>query len=150
VQARNQGPCTLANPFAVAIEVLRNMYQEWLRGATALGIFAFGVIGVSLSLFDFKSSSKLDPMQLEWVKGGWGLLAFSGILAGVSILISFVWIDAISRRHVPSLVGKVLIAHWPRSFLRLGLLGWITTSLSLLLLLAGLLCMIRAAWFFLE
>jgi hypothetical protein len=108
-----------------------------------LAVFAFAVIGTSVPLFDFKSGT-LDSTQIFWIKGGWLILTGSGILSGVSSLVAFLWMDGISRRHMPSIVNKAVGGIGPVWLLRLGKVGWWVTSAALFFLLFGLTCLVIA------
>jgi hypothetical protein len=121
-------------------------FAQWVRGSGILATFAFAAIGFTLTIFHFGDPAKpLLPSLVPFLRLGITLLAISGVTAGLNILIAYLWIDAIRRLHMPSLVGKTILMHGNPLFAKAGVLGWFLALSATILIFAGLICLVRAA-----
>jgi hypothetical protein len=124
-------------------EIIRNWYDEWVKAARLTGTVAFTAIAVTVPVFKISSDHPLLPEVSAWIHRAWILLCSSGMLAGAGIVLAYLWMDAVTKAFMPSLVGKVVLAG-RSSFLRLATVGWAVTFFSLAILLGGLVCLVRA------
>ena len=131
-------------------KILRGWYDEWIRASRLLATFSFAAVGFTILVFDLKSGRQLDPKQTELIRQSWFLFGGSGLLSGLSIMLAYVWMDTISRIHAPSLIGKVLWRPPWRPFLRLGVIGWAVTVVSVIMVLIGATCTVQAALLLLK
>jgi hypothetical protein len=125
--------------------VLRAWYIEWTKASRLVSAAAFAAIGVTIPLFKLAPGSRLLPGQAAWIRASWALFGVSGIVSGASMLVAVIWMDAINRTHMPSLVGKAVFAHAWRPMFRLGTLGWISMVLAVTCFLIGMYCLLQAA-----
>ena len=130
--------------------VLRGWYDEWVKASRLLATFSFAAIGFTILVFDFESGRQLDHKQTELIRLSWFLFGSSGLLSGFSIILAYLWMDTISRIHTPSLIEKVLWRPPWRPFLKLGVIGWAVTVVSVIMVLIGAACTVRAALLLLK
>ena len=126
-------------------EAVKKWYEEWFRACMTITAFCFAAIAVTVSVFKIGSGPPLPAEISSWIKRGWLLLATSGSLTAVGIVIAYVWFDAVTKTHIPSLIGKVARSSPPALFLKLGTVGWVLTFVALAVLVVGLLCLLKAS-----
>jgi len=124
--------------------VLRNWYTEWVSACRLLATFAFTAVGFTFVFFDLKAGRVSDPTQAFWIRSGVLLLGSGGVLSGLSIVLGFVWMDAISRKRMPTLALEIFLTKGVNGFKYLGASGWLVTLFALVAVLSGLTCLVIA------
>ncbi len=118
--------------------VLRVWYAEWVSICRLLATFSFAAIATTFLIFELKPGNELLPDQVLWVKSGIALLGSGGLLAGLSIILAFIWMDALSRRTIPGLVEELFLTRGIQTTKLLGVAGWIVSLSAMVAVLSGL------------
>jgi len=124
--------------------VLRVWYTEWVSICKLLATFSFASIATTFLIFEKTPDDNLMPEQLVWIKNGIFLLGAGGLLAGLSIILAFVWMDAFSRRRIPLLVRELFLTKGITATKFLGLAGWVVSLMAMFAVLIGLASVARA------
>ncbi len=127
-------------------DVLFNWYSEWVRVCRLLTAFSFGAIGFTMIVFDTKGEGNDVSQHIDLLKLSWAFLGTGGLLAGVSIMLAYSWLDSFSRAHMPSLVGKIVFSKPFGWILNIGVGGWTISIISAACTMIGLYLFISAAW----
>lgn len=129
--------------------VLKLWYDEGVRIARYLVTFSFATIGFTITLLQLRGEGapELTALQIARIRWAWATLAVSGGLAGISVLLAFLWLDAIHRVRAPALVKKLRgTAGTYRRVWLVAKIGWITTIGAVLGMFVGIVLVIAFAW----
>ena len=126
--------------------VITKWYDEWVKSCRLLATFAFSATGfIILAFIRIEGPIEHSSEFVTWITIGLFSLVTSGMLAFLSVAFAYAWLDAVHRRYMPSLMGKVLYTKGWIPSLKLGRVGWLVTVLSLILILIGIGSIVYAA-----